>query len=160
MASNQATVDTSSTEQGTWRKELEANLESAKQLISKSISPLSEAPYIPSNDPDKKTMTSLLTDLSKIGFKDVETLLTLFSSEVKGQQDDSKLVLEHLVALLAKLNDNSKISTQLTGGFVSGLWNALPHPPMTSLGTKYKYRAADGSNNNIQKYVSYGLVFH
>ena len=149
MASNKATVDTSSTEHGTWRKELEANLETAKQLISKSISPLSETPYVPANDPDKKTMTSLLTDLSKIGFKDVETLLTLFSSEVKGQQDDDKLVLEHLVALLAKLNDNSRISTQLTGSFVNGLWNALPHPPMTSLGTKYKYRAADGSHNNI-----------
>ncbi|CZT05989.1 related to Psi-producing oxygenase A [Rhynchosporium agropyri] len=150
MASNKQTVDTSSTEHGTWRKELEANLEAAKQVLSKSFSPLSETPYAPSNDPDKKTMTSLLTDLSKIGFKDVETLLTLFSSEVKGKQDDSKLVLEHLVALLAKLNDNSKISMQLTEGFVGGLWNALPHPPMTSLGTKYKYRAADGSNNNIQ----------
>ncbi|KAK0117789.1 hypothetical protein ONS95_012115 [Cadophora gregata] len=149
MASNKTTVDTSSTEHGTWRKELEANLETARQLISKSFSPLSETPYVPSNDPDKKTMTSLLTDLSKIGFKDVETLLTLFSSEVKGQQDDDKLILEHLVALLAKLNDNSKISTQLTGNFISGLWNALPHPPMTSLGTKYKYRAADGSHNNI-----------
>ncbi|KAH6707569.1 9,12-octadecadienoate 8-hydroperoxide 8R-isomerase [Leptodontidium sp. MPI-SDFR-AT-0119] len=149
MASNKTTVDTSSTEQGTWRKELEANLEAAKQLISKSISPISETPYVPSNDPDKKTMTSLLADLSKIGFKDVETLLALFSSEVKGQQDDSKLVLEHLVALLAKLDDNSRISTQLTGGFISGLWNALPHPPMSSLGTKYKYRAADGSHNNI-----------
>ncbi|KAL2062890.1 hypothetical protein VTL71DRAFT_5962 [Oculimacula yallundae] len=149
MASTKSTVDTSSTEHGTWRKELEANLEAAKQVLSKSFSPLSETPYVPSNDPDKKTMTSLLTDLSKIGFKDVETLLTLFSSEVKGEQDDSKLVLEHLVALLAKLNDNSKISMQLTGNFISGLWNALPHPPGTSLGTKYKYRAADGSHNNI-----------
>lgn len=142
-------VDTSSTEHGAWRKELEANLESVKQLISKSLSPIPETPYVPTNDPDQKKMTGLLTDLRKIGFKDVETLLALFNSEVKGQQDDSKFILEHLVALLAKLDDGSKISTQLTEGFINGLWNALPHPPMTSLGTKYKYRAADGSHNNI-----------
>src|SRR6187402_1092515 len=99
MASDSGAVDTSSTEQGAWRKELEANLESVKQLISKSLSPISATPYVPTNDPDKVQMASLLSDLRKLGFKDVETLLTLFNSEVKGQQDDSKLVLENLVAL-------------------------------------------------------------
>jgi hypothetical protein len=38
----------------------------------------------------------------------------------------------------------------LTGAFINNLWNAIPHPPQTSLGTKYKYREADGSNNNIR----------
>lgn len=151
MAATNAQVDTSSTEHGTWRKELEANLTSVTQLISKSLSPISNTPYMPTNDPDNVKMTSLLTDLRKIGFKDVETLLALFNSEVKGQQDDSKFLLEHLVTLLAKLDDNSKISAQLTSGFVNTLWNALPHPPLTSLGTKYKYREADGSNNNIRE---------
>ncbi|KAK2624026.1 hypothetical protein QTJ16_006660 [Diplocarpon rosae] len=149
MASNQLPVDTSSTAQNTWRKELEGNLASVKQLMSKTISQIPESPYIPTNDPDQKKMTSLFADLRKIGFRDVETLLALLNSEVKGQQDDSKFILEHLVSLLARLDIDSKISTQLTESFIGSLWNGLPHPPMTSLGTKYKYREADGSYNNI-----------
>jgi hypothetical protein len=136
--------------QGTWRKEIEATLETVKQLISKSASPISSTPYAPSNEPDAKQMTGLLTDLRKLGFQDVETLLSLFNSQAKGVQDDNKFILEHLVQLLAKLDDNSKVANQLTGGFINGLWNALPHPPLTGLGTKYQYREPDGSNNNIR----------
>ncbi|KUJ17681.1 heme peroxidase [Mollisia scopiformis] len=135
---------------GTWRKEIETTLEAVKQLISRSVAPIPSTPYAPSNEPDQKKMTSLLTDLRKIGFQDVETLLQLFNSQAKGSQDDNKFVLEHLVQLLAKLDDNSNIANQLTGGFINGLWNALPHPPLTGLGTKYQYREPDGSNNNIR----------
>jgi len=123
------TADTSTTQPGAWRKEIEQTLDTVKQLISKSVAPIPTNPYAPSNEPDAKKMTSLLTDLRKIGFQDVETLLALFNSQVKGSQDDNKFVLEHLVQLLAKLDDNSKIANQLSGGFISGLWNALPHPP-------------------------------
>lgn len=142
-------IDTPSTEQGAWRKELEANLESVKRLISKSLSPISEMSDVPAKESEAKKMTSLFTELRKLGLEDVETLLELLNSEVKGEQDDSKFILENLVALLAKLDDKSKVSSELTGRFINTLWNGLPHPPMSSLGTKYKYRAADGSNNNI-----------
>lgn len=150
MSANNVVVDTSSTEGGAWRKEIEAALYSVRQLISKSLSPLPSYAYVPNNDPDQKKMTSLLSDLQKLGFKDVETLLALFNSQVKGSQDDNKFVLERLVQLLSKLGDDSKIAQQLTNGFIDGLWNALPHPPMTSLGKEYKYREADGSKNNIR----------
>jgi linoleate 8R-lipoxygenase/9,12-octadecadienoate 8-hydroperoxide 8R-isomerase len=143
-------ADTATTQPGAWRKEIEQTLDTVKQLISKSVAPIPANPYAPSNEPDAKKMTSLLTDLRKIGFQDVETLLALFNSQVKGSQDDNKFVLEHLVQLLAKLDDNSTIANQLSGGFIGGLWNALPHPPMTGLGTKYQYREPDGSNNNIR----------
>ncbi|KAF8852536.1 heme peroxidase [Acephala macrosclerotiorum] len=145
-----STADTSSAQPGAWRKEVEQTLETVQQLISKSAAPIPTNPYAPSNELDAKKMTSLLTDLRKMGFQDVETLLALFNSQVKGSQDDNKFVLEHLVQLLAKLDDSSKIADQLSGGFINGLWNALPHPPMTGLGTKYQYREPDGSNNNIR----------
>jgi hypothetical protein len=128
-----STVDTSSTMHGAWRQEIEASLSSVKQLIGKSLSPIPANPYVPTNDPDQKKMTSVLADLSKLGFKDVETLLSLFYSSVKGQQDDNKFVLEGLVKVLSKWDDGSKLSTQLTNGFIDNLWNSLPHPPMTSL---------------------------
>jgi linoleate 8R-lipoxygenase/9,12-octadecadienoate 8-hydroperoxide 8R-isomerase len=90
-----------------------------------------------------------------MGFQDVSTLLSLLTSEYKGQQDDNKFLLEHLVQLLSKQGVESKVSTQLTNAFINNLWNAIPHPPMTSLGKKYQYREADGSNNNSKNiYIS------
>ncbi|KAH6665675.1 putative fatty acid oxygenase PpoA [Halenospora varia] len=142
-------VDTSSTEANPWRKEVEQSLQAAKQVISKSLSPLPELRVEPRND-NNQELTGLLSDLRHLGFKDVETLLSLFNSEVKGVQDDNKFLLENLVQTLSKLSINSKVSHQLTAGFVNNLWNSLPHPPLTMLGEKYKYREADGSYNNIR----------
>lgn len=150
MATN-GVVDTSSTMPDAWRKEIEASFDAVKHLIGKSLAPIPKNPYVPDNGIDDKTPSSLLTDLSKLGFKDVETLLTLFYSEVKGRQDDNKFVLEGLVKVLSKLDDGSKISLQLTNGFIDNLWSSLLHPPTTSLGKEFRYRAADGSNNNIRE---------
>jgi len=61
----------------TWRQEIVASLGSVKQLVSKSLSPLPADPYVPTNDPDKKKMTTFFQDLKKIGFNDLETLLSL-----------------------------------------------------------------------------------
>jgi hypothetical protein len=148
-SSNNMSVDTSSTEPNPWRKDIEAAFTSAKQLVTASLGPLPKYPYVPENDGPKQ-MTSLLEDLRKLGFKDVEALLGLFNSEAKGVQDDNKFLLEHLVQVLSKLDDNSEIGTQLTSSFINTLWDAIPHPPPSSLGTKYKYREADGSYNNIR----------
>ena len=142
-------VDRSSSDPNEWRKELDRTLASVKQVISKSLSPVTRYPYTPDND-DQTKMTGLLADLRKIGFKDVETLLLMFNDQVKGVQDDNTFLLEHLVQLLSKLPPSSKVGNQLTAGFINQLWNALPHPPPMSLGSKYKYRESDGSNNNIQ----------
>jgi hypothetical protein len=151
MSASNGVVDTSSTMPGAWRKDIESSLESVKQLVGKSLAPIPPNPYVPTNDSDQKKMTSVLADLAKLGFKDVETLLGLFYSEVKGQQDDNKFILEGLVKVLSKWDDGSKLSTKLTNGFIDNLWNALPHPPLTSLGKEYKYRTADGSHNNIRE---------
>ncbi|KAF4625551.1 hypothetical protein G7Y89_g12617 [Cudoniella acicularis] len=150
MAANtKQTVDTSSTELHQWRKEIEESLESVKQVISKSLAPVPDLRYTPEND-NNQQMTGLLSDLHRLGFKDVETLLALFNSEVKGVQDDNKFLLENLVQTISKLDINSQVSHQLTTSFINNLWNSLPHPPLTTLGDKYKYREADGSYNNIR----------
>ncbi|KAL3423111.1 linoleate diol synthase [Phlyctema vagabunda] len=142
-------VDTSSTDPQGWRKDIEKSFAAVQQVISKSLSPVTRYTYPPNND-DQTKMTGILADLRKIGFKDVETLLTLLNSQVKGVQDDNDFLLEHLVQLLAKLPEHSRTSNQLTGAFINQLWNQLPHPPIGSLGSKYKYREADGSFNNIR----------
>ncbi|KAH8805747.1 9,12-octadecadienoate 8-hydroperoxide 8R-isomerase [Xylogone sp. PMI_703] len=125
------------------------SLFSVKQLLSKSFSSTPQYPYLPAND-DQVKMKGFLADLKKFGFRDVETLFQLFSSEVKGFQNDDQLILEHLVQLLAKLPTSSKLSNDLTSSFINSLYNSLPHPPVSSLGSQYKYRSADGSNNNIR----------
>jgi hypothetical protein len=143
-------VDTSSTERNSWRKEVQASLKSVQQLLHKSNAPIPTLKYEPANDPDQVKLTSLWDDLHKFGLDDLKTLLDLFSSEIKGYQDDDKFILERLVKLLSKLGADSKLSNSLTGGFINNLWSALPHPPLSSLGSKYQYRDADGANNNIR----------
>jgi hypothetical protein len=150
MASKTGAVDTSSTEHNVWRKEIESSLKSVEQLIQKSRAPIPSTPYEPTNDPNNQKLSGLFQDLHKVGLDDLKTLLDLFSSEIKGYQDDDRFVLERLVKLLGKLGPNSKLSDSLTGGFINNLWAALPHPPLSSLGKQYQYREANGANNNIR----------
>ncbi|RFU30727.1 hypothetical protein B7463_g5603, partial [Scytalidium lignicola] len=149
MASPEETVDTTNTQRNAWRSEIKQSLASVKQLVSKSRSPVPQYSYLPSND-DQVKMKGFLADIKKLGFKDVDTLFQLFSSEAKGFQNDDKFILENLVQLLAKIPTSSKLSNDLTGSFINSLYNALPHPPISSFGSQYKYRSADGSNNNIR----------
>jgi hypothetical protein len=128
---------------------VEAALDAVNQVLRKSLAPVPTQRYTPLND-DTQKMPGLLSGLRILGFKDVETLLSLFNSERKGVQDDNKFLLENLVGIFSKLDLNTTVSSQLTTGFINNLWNALPHPPPTSLGSKYKYRVADGSYNNVR----------
>ncbi|RKF83011.1 Psi-producing oxygenase A [Golovinomyces cichoracearum] len=90
-----------------------------------------------------------LADLRKLGFKDIHNLFLLLSSEIKGEQDDNKFILENLIKILAKWDESSKLGEKLSNVFIGGLWNALEHPPNASIGSQYMYRAADGGCNNI-----------
>jgi hypothetical protein len=119
-------------------------------LLKASMRPVRpEFVVTPGNDPAPAN-GDLLADLRRIGFQDVQTLLQSFYDQTQGVQDDNTLLLEHLVQLLAKLPANSKVAKSLTDGFVNQLWSALPHPVVSSLGSQFKYRDADGGNNNIQ----------
>jgi Animal haem peroxidase len=132
-----------------FRADVKKTIDSISQLVKASAAPVhAQYPYVPANvtAPPKG---NLLADLKTIGFKDVETLLQSFYDQAKGVQDDNTFLLEHLIQLLSKLPADSKEGKSLTDGFVNQLWGALSHPPLASLGTKYKYREPDGSHNNI-----------
>lgn len=96
------------------------------------------------------SLRSVFRDLKSITPEDANTLLQLFTSEIKGVQDDDTLLLEKTVQLLSSQPETSGIGKSLTANFVNTLWDALPHPPLRSLGTQYRYREADGGNNNIR----------
>jgi hypothetical protein len=133
----------------TFRAEIDSAFTKVSALIKASMGPVyAKYPYLPNNDPPAPK-GDLLADIKTLGFEDVETLLQSFYDKTKGVQDDNTLLLERLVKVLSGLPADSKEGNSLTDGFINELWNALPHPPVASLGSKYKYRDADGGNNNI-----------
>jgi hypothetical protein len=140
---------TGSAQHAGFRAEVEKAFSQVSGLIKHSLGPVNaKYPYQPSNEPEPAN-GQFLADLKTIGFSDVRTLLESFYDQTQGVQDDNTLLLERLVQLLSKLPPDSKAGKNLTDGFINQLWSALPHPPVISLGGKYKYREADGSNNNI-----------
>lgn len=131
------------------RSDIEGAFGQISSLFKAAMGPVNALyPNQPANE-RPEVDGGLLADLSKIEFADVQTLLQSFQDQAKGVQDDSTLLLERLVAALARLPDDSKLGKNLTDSFVNQLWDALPHPPVSSLGSQYKYREADGRNNNI-----------
>ncbi|KAI5480215.1 fatty acid oxygenase PpoA [Pseudohyphozyma bogoriensis] len=118
--------------------------------------------------------TSLLHSIfeqvkDKTLFQDTATLLQA-AHEGTAPLDDRKLLLEHVVHMLATLPEDSPIGPALTNSLIKLLWEDLPHPPAGYVsGAPYKpagnrnekgdvsdepiagaspYRAADGSGNN------------
>ena len=57
--------------------------------------------------------------------------------------------MEQIIRLAASLPPGTKSLDNLTGQFLKLLWNNILHPPLSYQGNEYKYRTADGSNNNI-----------
>ena len=55
--------------------------------------------------------------------------------------------LERIIQAVASLPSNSGAATELTSKLLSSLWNNLKHPPLSHMGTTFKYRTADGSYN-------------
>lgn len=66
-----------------------------------------------------------------------------------GVVDDRKFLYEGIIQLAASLPNDSRLRNDLSGAFIKNLWGGLQHPPMSFLGDEYKYRTANGSNNNI-----------
>lgn len=127
---------------------LSGKLSSLAQALGSSLSPITQYAYTPGND-DVTPKAEFLKDIQSLGFKDYETLLMFLNASITGINDDKQLLLERLVQILAKLPADSKELKELGDGFITQLWNTLPHPPVQSLGEQYKYRKADGSYNNI-----------
>lgn len=125
-----------------------SKLADLNQIIRKALAPEAKYPHTPGNL-EPETEPDLVGDIKALGFKDYQTLLAFLNAATTGVTDDNELLLENLVQLLSKLPPASKEGKQLTDGLLTSLWQALDHPPTTSLAPDFKYRSADGSGNNV-----------
>ncbi|KAG9254518.1 heme peroxidase family protein [Emericellopsis atlantica] len=66
-----------------------------------------------------------------------------------GEVNDRKYLVERVIQLAASLPNDSKLRSDLNAKFIGTLWRNLQHPPISYLGDEFRYRSADGSNNNF-----------
>ncbi|OOQ87882.1 Linoleate 10R-lipoxygenase [Penicillium brasilianum] len=93
--------------------------------------------------------SGLFNDIKSLGFRDLNTVKDLIKNKASGELiDDKTYLMERIIQLVADMPGHSKNRTELTNQFLDELWNSLPHPPLSFMGDDYKYRSADGSNNN------------
>ncbi|SMR55953.1 unnamed protein product [Zymoseptoria tritici ST99CH_3D1] len=113
----------------------------------------------PSTGPDRRSReetngvngekTSLMSDLSSIGVKNVKMLGGALVDMAGGEPlDDKQLLLENGVSMLQSLPSNSGLGSTVSNGFIGMLWNDLPHPAATLAGPESRYRRHDGGGNN------------
>ncbi|EEH06908.1 animal heme peroxidase [Histoplasma capsulatum G186AR] len=97
----------------------------------------------------KDGTSSKFQEVRWMGWKGVRTLLEVVKGKTSSKLvDDRDYLMERIIQLVANLPPESSAREQLTKTFVKSLWVSLPHPPLAYLGDEYRYRAADGSNNN------------
>lgn len=93
--------------------------------------------------------TKLVQDVKHLGLKNAKFMATAITTLASGEPlDDKELLLENGVAMLQGLPLNSGLSATVSDGFISMLWDDLPHPPPTLAGPASRYRKHDGSGNN------------
>ncbi|UKZ76518.1 hypothetical protein TrVFT333_004224 [Trichoderma virens FT-333] len=93
---------------------------------------------------------TLMQDLSTITFQDLKTLKAIITAKLKGetQADDKTMIMEKTIQLVAAMPSGSKRQEMLTNMFIDELWYSLDHPPLLYMGDQFRFRQADGSNNN------------
>ncbi|KAK0467084.1 linoleate diol synthase [Desarmillaria tabescens] len=96
------------------------------------------------SSPDEPTshgtgLPKALTDLLDRGKKGLPAVSLVDAVRNTDSLDDRKLLLEHALVFLSPLQNK----------VIALLYNDLSHPPATYLGNEYKFRKADGSNNNV-----------
>ncbi|KAJ5439701.1 Linoleate 10R-lipoxygenase [Penicillium daleae] len=93
--------------------------------------------------------SGLFNDIKSLGFRDLNTVKDLIKTKATGELiDDKTYLMERIIQLVADMPGHSKHRVDLTNQFLDELWDSLPHPPLSFMGDDYKYRSADGSNNN------------
>ncbi|KAF2430024.1 heme peroxidase [Tothia fuscella] len=93
--------------------------------------------------------TSVLHDLTHLGVKNTHTVAHALTSLASGApMDDKEKLLENGVSMLQGFPTNSGLSEAISDGFISMLWNDLPHPAPTIAGPTSRYRRHDGGGNN------------
>ncbi|KAJ4299949.1 hypothetical protein N0V90_005197 [Kalmusia sp. IMI 367209] len=95
-----------------------------------------------------RTKTSIGYDLANLGLKNAKTIVEAIPTLASGEPiDDKELLLEHGVSMLQGMPLNSSLSEKISDGFITMLWNDLPHPPPTLAGPESRYRRHDGGGN-------------
>jgi linoleate 8R-lipoxygenase / 9,12-octadecadienoate 8-hydroperoxide 8R-isomerase len=93
--------------------------------------------------------SSVLSEVKYLSVRNVQTLKDMLVEGLEGGfVDDRTYIMERVIQLAAELPLDSRSGTSLTNGFLTKLWDDLGHPPISSLAPEFKYRSADGSNNN------------
>ncbi|KAF7594156.1 hypothetical protein BBP40_010005 [Aspergillus hancockii] len=96
-----------------------------------------------------ETRQDIVSQVGRI-LPDLHVLRGLGSTALAGGIiDDRQYLIEEIIQVAASLPNGSRLRDEVTAEFVKTLWNTLEHPPVARLGNDYKYRAADGSNNNV-----------
>lgn len=129
-------------------KSISSKFSDLEQALKKAFSPEARYAHVPGNL-EPETNSDLLATIKELGLEEYETLCSFLSAATHGVVNDSELLLERLIQLLAKLPSTSKERKQLTDNLLTQLWNGLDHPPQNSLAEGFSYRAADGYGNNI-----------
>lgn len=141
--------DTPPEQHVTFRREVEAAFQAVTGVFKASVAPL------PTKTGDgsqiaKTKSTGIFNDIIHARPSDVRTLIDLVKSAVTGDPvDDKSYLMERLVKLESVLPSTSKLRGLLDTEFVQMLYDDLQHPPAAILHNEHKYRAADGSHNNI-----------
>ena len=150
MAADDAQLpDTPPEQHITFREKVEEAFHSVAGVIKASAAPLPTKTGDGTYLADAK-QSGLLSDLVHLRPRDIGTLVDLAKAALTGDPINDKTYLtEHLLRIAAELPENSKEGSKLSSKFVQYLYDSLQHPPTSQLGDEHKYRAADGSFNNI-----------
>lgn len=93
-------------------------------------------------------LREIVSDLGAIGPSKLQDVAKVFITTAEhGTLNDREYYMERLIQATALL-PNDAVSTKLTDGFLTTLWNDLSHPPRMLLSHDYQYRQPDGSKNN------------
>jgi hypothetical protein len=93
--------------------------------------------------------TSLLHDVTHLNAQSAETIANAVKALASGEPlDDKELLLESSIEMLQSFPPNSTLSQDISDGFISMLWQDLPHPSATMCGPTSRYRRHDGGGNN------------
>ena len=150
MAENESQLPATPPEQHvTFREKVEEAFNSVVGVIKASAAPLptktGDGSYIANPKP-----TGLLDDLVHLRPSDISTLIAQTKSTLTGDPiKDKTYLMERLLKVASELPPNSKNVSVLSNGIVQQLYDDLQHPPVAQLGNDHRYRAADGSFNNI-----------
>ncbi|KAG8893888.1 hypothetical protein FRC01_013287, partial [Tulasnella sp. 417] len=86
-----------------------------------------------------------------LSLQNAAAITDVLLADFAGGMDDRKMLLEYVLVFLSRLPSNSRFSKNISDKVITLLYNDLPHPPSALVGSKYRYRSADGSGNNVYK---------